>query len=361
MLKRSESRTDVEATDQVVVYPTIGHRADGGASWRIDIYGTVYEAGSESRQKRMLINLLQRAAKLQPAEVERELFESRIREFIAPTHRGKRVALRVGDRVYDLQHRTKRNGRFSGTVKLSSSEVEELRASGDLSESLLKLHVLSRDGAESNVIVQAHLLDDEGMSVVSDIDDTIKVTHVHSRRLLLESTFLREFEAVAGMSDLYRQWANQGAAFHYVSSSPWQLYTPLAEMCDASEFPCGSFHLRSFRLRDHMLRRLLLIRRKGKAKVIHTLLKTFPRRRFVFVGDSGEMDPEMYGRLARKRPGQVAAIYIRLLDQRPLQDDRRAKVFRGLIETTIQPFRCPSELPSELSAVASAPSLLVSS
>ncbi|MDA1055607.1 MAG: App1 family protein [Planctomycetota bacterium] len=361
MQKRIASRTDVEPSDHVVVYPTIGNMVDGGESWRIDIYGTVYEAGSESRQKRMLLRLLQRAAGVQPTEEEHELFEPRVREFIAPTERGKQVALRVGDRVHYLQHRTKRNGRFGGTVRLSAHELAELRASGDLSAGVLKLHILSRDGSESKFFVHAHLLHDVGTSVVSDIDDTIKVSNVHSRRLLLEGTFLRKFESIDGMSTLYSQWADQGAAFHYVSSSPWQLYTPLAQMCDAGGFPWGSFHLRSFRLRDHMLRRLLLIRRKGKAKVIHTLLKTFPRRRFVLVGDSGETDAEMYGRLARKCPGQVAAIYIRLLDERPLHDERAAKAFHGLLETSIQTFRCPSELPDDLIHVASADSLLVGS
>ena len=46
MPKRVEYRTDVEASDQVVVYPTIGHLVDDGAAWRIDISGTVYQAGS---------------------------------------------------------------------------------------------------------------------------------------------------------------------------------------------------------------------------------------------------------------------------------------------------------------------------
>jgi Phosphatidate phosphatase APP1, catalytic domain len=361
MIKQVEPRTDVEASDHVVVYPTIGHSVDGGASWRIDFFGTVYEAGSESRRKRLLLQLLQKAAKVQPTEAERMLFESRIRAFIAPTERGKRVALRVGERVYDLQRRTKRNGRFGGTVRLSARELDELRASGDLSGGVLKLQVLSRDGSESKCSVHAHLLHDQGISIVSDIDDTIKVTNVHSRRLMLQTTFLKKFESISGMSPLYRQWSEQGAAFHYVSSSPWQLYSPLAELCDTGEFPWGSFHLRSFRLRDHMLRRLLLIRRKGKAKVIHNLLKKFPRRRFVLVGDSGESDTEMYGRLARKRPGQVAAIYIRVLDERPLDEERTDKAFHGLNGTDIRLFRCPSELPAELDDVACVDSLFAES
>ncbi len=359
MLKRSEPRTDVEPSDHVVVYPTIGRSVDGGASWRIEIYGTVYKAGAESRQKRTLLRLLQRAAKVQPTEAQHDLFESRIREFIAPTERGKRVALRVGDQVYNLQRRTKRNGRFSGTIKLSAYELAELRVDGALKNGVLKLNVLTSDGLESKFSVHAHLLDNEGVSIVSDIDDTIKVTNVHSRRMLLESTFLNDFESIDGMAALYRQWADQDAAFHYVSSSPWQLYTPLAQMCDAEEFPWGSFHLRSFRLRDHMLRKMLLIRRKGKAKVIHNLLTHFPQRRFVLIGDSGEVDPEMYGRLARQRPDQVAAIYIRVLEPRPLDDQRVIKAFGGLSKTHVKTFRCPSELPADLSSLASTDSVLV--
>jgi hypothetical protein len=354
MLKRLQPGTDVEATDHVVLYPTFGHLTQNGF-WRIDVFGTVYGAGSVSLRKRILLRLLQRAAKVQPGEEQRELFEDRIREFIAPTERGKRVALRVADRVYSLQRRTKRNGRFRGSIRLSRAEVKQLRHSGDLSNGLLKLDVLSQDGEPTNFFVQAHLLDHQGVSVITDIDDTIKVTDVHCRRSLLTNTFLREFETIDGMSDVYQQWAAEGAAFHYVSSSPWQLYAPLAEMCETDNFPPGSFHLRSFRLRDHMLRRLLLIRRKGKAAVIRSLLKKFPRRRFVLVGDSGERDPEIYARVARKRPQQVAAIFIRQLAERPISGERLQKAFHGLPSDVVHLFRGSSELPPELSGLTDRP------
>lgn len=348
MLKILRRATDVEPTDHVVIYPTYGHLTRDGSAWRIEVFGTVYEAGSVSLRKRLLLRLLQRVAKVQPSEAEASLFETRIREFIAPTERGKRVALRVGEQVYYLQHPTKRNGRFGGTVRLSHDELDKLRARGDLANDMLNLDVLSRDGESTNFRMQAHLLHDDGISVISDIDDTIKVTDVHSRQALLQNTFLREFETIDGMSSLYQQWAEQDVAFHYVSSSPWQLYAALADMCEASGFPGGSFHLRSFRLRDHMLRRLLLIRRKGKAAVIRSLLETFPRRRFVFVGDSGEKDPEIYGRLARKYPEQVAAIYVRQLGARPLTSERFRRSFRGLSADLVRIFREPTELPSDL-------------
>lgn len=352
MLKLVRRETYVKPTDHVVIYPTFGHLTNDGSSWRIEVFGTVYEAGSVNPRKRMLLGLLQRVAKVQPTESQEDLFESRIREFIAPTERGKRVALRVGNQVYHLQKPTKRNGRFAGTVRLSHDELDALQQVGDLADGRLKLDVLSRDGRATKFQMHAHLLNDEGVSVISDIDDTIKVTDVHSRRALLQNTFLREFETIDGMSALYQTWADQGAAFHYVSSSPWQLYASLSEMCEAEGFPGGSFHLRSFRLRDHMLRRLLLIRRKGKAAVIRTLLTTFPRRRFVFVGDSGEKDPEIYGRIARRHPEQVAAIFIRQTGARPIAGERWRRAFHGLPHDACHTFECPSELPTDIEQIA---------
>jgi phosphatidate phosphatase APP1 len=74
-----------------------------------------------------------------------------------------------------------------------------------------------------------------GLSIVSDIDDTIKVTHVPAgKKTILRNTFLNEFQAAAGMRDRYQQMiADAGAAadvcFHYVSGSPWQLFDVLSE------------------------------------------------------------------------------------------------------------------------------------
>ena len=99
------------------------------------------------------------------------------------------------------------------------------------------------------------LIDERGVSVITDIDDTIKITAVTNRRELLMNTFLREFRAVSGMAELYRRWATGGAAFHYVSSSPWQLFSVLSEYTETEAFPAGSMHLRSFRLRRPLQRK----------------------------------------------------------------------------------------------------------
>ena len=70
------------------------------------------------------------------------------------------------------------------------------------------------------------------------------------KQLTLERTFLHAFEQVPGMAQAYRRWLHEGAAFHYVSASPWHLFIPLSRFMQRSKFPVGSLHLRDFRLKS---------------------------------------------------------------------------------------------------------------
>ena len=191
---------------------------------------------------------------------------------------------------------------------------------------------------------QVRLLGRRGVSIISDIDDTLKHSYVACKRTLLCNTFLKPFETIPGMVGLFREWSATGAAFHYVSSSPWQLYEHLTEHLALEGFPAGSFHLRPFRLRDHLLRRLLMLRRSGKLSVIRSLVKTFPERQFLLVGDSGEHDPEIYGAIARRYPRQVAGVLIRQLGGARDSRRRYAKALRGVDPAVVRLFTDAEEL-----------------
>jgi phosphatidate phosphatase APP1 len=211
-----------------------------------------------------------------------------------------------------------------------------------------RLNIIKEPGIQpENEWIEIDILryaSDHDFGIISDIDDTIKHTEVTSRRRLLINTFLNHFQSIRGMSEAYQQWAGRGAVFHYVSSSPWQLFDHLHEFSQAVGFPDGSVHLRAFRLRDHMLRRMLLIRRRGKATVIRSLLSTFPDRRFLLVGDSGELDPEIYAKAARRFPQQVSRIVIRELPQRPLRGERQDRLMRQVPEEKWHLFHDAEEL-----------------
>ncbi|MDG2383611.1 MAG: DUF2183 domain-containing protein [Pirellulaceae bacterium] len=336
-------RSDLDHTDRVVLYPTFGHQSADGKSWYIGVSGVVFEPGRESLRKRMLLRVLQRLMSVPAAELQSELFQDRISCFLVDTERGKRVAVRIGDRVQMLQRPSKRNGHFRGSLQIAAHDLAYLSNTNETPTGWLDVNVVS-DHATGKVAGQTQLIGQTGISVISDIDDTIKMSDVADRRRLLRNTFLHEYEAVGGMSEIYQDWAVRGAAFHYVSSSPWQLYASLEDLLTASGFPAGSFHLRNIRLRDPSVLRLLFARRSGKRRIIHKIVKMFPHRQFLLVGDSGERDPEIYGHVARCFPKQIQRIVIRRVEGRQLSDERLKKAFRNLQKTTWQVFDHPSEL-----------------
>jgi phosphatidate phosphatase APP1 len=151
------------------------------------------------------------------------------------------------------------------------------------------------------------------------------------------------------MAALYQGWAtNTGAQFHYVSASPWQLYVPLAAFMHSNGFPAGSFHLKSFRPKDRSFFELFASPVEYKLSVIEPLLKRFPKRQFVLVGDSGEKDPEVYARLAREHPEQIVMILIRELSDEGPESTRYRTVFQKLPSEKWRLFRDPKEIADSL-------------
>jgi hypothetical protein len=348
MIRLKKRLTNIDLSDDVVLYPTYASQSEDGTSWRVPIWGTVYEMERASIRKRMLVRLLKRIMKAEPAAFQTDLFRQRIRHFVAATERFKRVSVRIGDQLFRLRRRSRRNGNFRGVLNFSNEQVARLVDQGDVRDGWLHYEVISRGSGDRRFHGQVQLVENRGISVISDIDDTMKNTQVHDLQLMLENTFLEEFQPIDGLHAVYREWAAAGASFHYVSSSPWPLFEPLNDFCQQVGFPSGSYHLRLLRLRDHMLRRIPVIRRRGKGGKIKAILRSFPHRRFVLVGDSAERDPEIYGAAARLYGDRVAGIYIRQVAPRQLDEERAERAFQGLPRQLWTTFEEAHELPEHL-------------
>ena len=71
-------------------------------------------------------------------------------------------------------------------------------------------------------------------------------------------------------------------------------------------------------------------------------------RRFVLVGDSGELDPEAYADAYRAYPDQIAAIYIRDVSDEGRDAPRYRTTFSGVPPERWQIFRDPAEVSPQL-------------
>ncbi|MDM0113472.1 App1 family protein [Variovorax sp. J22R133] len=185
-------------------------------------------------------------------------------------------------------------------------------------------------GPRRRIDGRALLVPERGLSVISDIDDTIKRTQVRERREMMLNTFVRPFEPAPGMAAHYRAMARDPfTRFHYVSSSPIQLWPPLDAFLRHAGFPAGSVHLR-----ESTTWRTIVPEegesREHKSSAILNLFNTFPQRSFLLIGDSGELDPEIYGDIARAHGHRLQGIVIRDVTQEGRESPRYAAAFEGV-------------------------------
>ena len=114
-----------------------------------------------------------------------------------------------------------------------------------------------------------------GISVVSDIDDVMRITKVYVPPQGLFNSFVQPYVNVPGIPELFAQWAQSlpSAAFHYDTTTPVQLTRTYVDYL-FSNFPLGSLEMRPINLTDPA--QILEARQNSLVK----LFQTFPRRKF---------------------------------------------------------------------------------
>lgn len=208
---------------------------------------------------------------------------------------------------------------FSGLTDSQGQEMKVFKAETN-SSGRFSIRV-QLENKPSIVSVEAHeklvqfeeviCIEPEGISVISDIDDTIKNTGIlGNKRELFRNVFVYDYEKISieGVQQWYQQLQQMGAKFHYVSNSPWQLYPTIAEYLRSSGLPRGSMHLKEY---SGLLTGVFEPASEKKKINLNGIMKDFPRRKFILIGDSGEGDLEAYIDIAKRYPSQILAIYIR--------------------------------------------------
>jgi phosphatidate phosphatase APP1 len=337
--RADERPSEIKSDEQVTFFPTLARLSDDGKHWEGNVHGWIFEPERGDLLRSATIDEMRELFELDPKEPATKIFEERARLFLVDNERGKRVGVRCAGETF-VSDESAADGQFTVRVRIDAEKI---------ADALKKSRIVRYDavlGEEDSrrFAGEIHCLAAEGASVISDIDDTIKVTEVTSKKALLQNTFLREFRAVDGMADLYQRWAKEGYAFHYVSAAPWQLYSPLRHFVVTNKFPDGSYHLKKMRVKDQTFFNLFADPVEYKLAILEPLFTQYPKRKFILVGDSGEKDPEIYGHLARRFPERVEKIYIRDVTGEKRDAARYKKAFAGVREATWQVFRDPKEI-----------------
>jgi phosphatidate phosphatase APP1 len=200
------------------------------------------------------------------------------------------------------------------------------------------VHVsISRPAAynQTEVAADAEILviaPDARFGIISDIDDTVVLTHATNFLKMARMVFLgnaRTRLPFPGVAAFYRALC-QGQQtrepeeidpqskrapgkgsnpIFYVSSSAWNVYDLLVEFMEHNEIPIGpllladyGFDPTSFPFASHDMHKIAQIK---------DILDTYPDLPFILIGDSGQRDHAIYQQINFDYPGRILAIYLR--------------------------------------------------
>lgn len=172
-------------------------------------------------------------------------------------------------------------------------------------------HVRILAGEGFSATEEVNVTTDNGVSLISDIDDTIKHSNISGgAREIFRNAFIRDLAdlTIDGVREWYNTMHDMGVKLHYVSNAPWQVYPVLSSFFKLAELPTGSFHLKQYSGALQGIFEPVAERKKG---TLDRLMRDFPKRKFILVGDSGEADLEVYTEVVLANPGRILGVFIR--------------------------------------------------
>ena len=205
-----------------------------------------------------------------------------------------------------------------------------------------------------------HFAGPEGWGVISDIDDTIKITLTPNPVGILQSTFADVPKTTSGMPEFYKvlDESLKTPAWFYLSASPYNLY-PFLRSFLKDNYPQGTMILRdnSWMNVGGLLQSLTVGVKDYKTSRIEKIQTWLPSRKFICIGDSTQSDPETYAEMYTKfGPDWIKAIYIRKVTDAPNMDDKNKPqrfrdAFKDVPDNVWRVFVDPKELADHLKHV----------
>ena len=327
--------------EHLVFYPSYGARTADGQGWQLFVQGSVFDPRISWLRRKPVLAVVRRVLRMD--RTAEEYFRIRMRQFLMFGLRGRSISVQIGERVHHVGE-SDYMGLFHGEVVISNAELAQIQRGDGVPEGWLNYRASLANADDRLIEGLLQLIEPDGVSIISDVDDTIKHSNVPNRKDLFRNTFTRTFVPVAGMPELYRECAHAGASFHFVSGSPWQLFEPLVEFMREESYPAGSFHLKRFRIRDSARKIRMSPQKTHKRAAIEPILAAFPLRKFVLIGDSGEQDPEIYASLLRERSSQIVSVFIRAVRDETRDAEKLQSAFAGLDPGRWSLYREPADI-----------------
>ena len=188
----------------------------------------------------------------------------------------------------------------------------------------------------------AYLVPSKGVTIVSDIDDILRVTKIYVPWEGILNTFANPFTPWMNMPSVYANWSASipNFHFHYLTTTPEQISRNYMDFVYRT-YPLGSFDTRPLNFSDPSA--TLSIRKF----LLKKIFDTFPKRKFILIADTSNFDvmkdyPAMY----HEHPDQVLCILLRNTSATDPSDHfpYNTKGFQDIPQSNYMFFRVPDDL-----------------
>ena len=206
-----------------------------------------------------------------------------------------------GNQQIKFPYPTTPQGDFDSFVRIQNQGLED----GNSTSSPQRLNVFTEGTLTGNAT--AYLVPSSGLTVISDIDDILRITKIYQPKEGLLNSFARPFTPWLNMPDIYANWSRSvpGIHFHYLTTTPEQVTRNYMDFIYKT-YPGGSFDTRPLNFSD--VDATLSIRKF----LLQKIFLTYPERKFVLVADTSNSDVMRdYPQMATDFPNQVQCIFLR--------------------------------------------------
>ncbi|KAH8597845.1 hypothetical protein B0O99DRAFT_539902 [Bisporella sp. PMI_857] len=211
---------------------------------------------------------------------------------------------------------------------------------GNGTNSLQRVNVYANGTDSGNAT--SYLVPELGLTIISDIDDILRITKIYQPAEGLLNSFARPFTPWMNMPAIYANWSKNipEMHFHYLTTTPEQVTRNYMDFIYKT-YPGGSFDTRPLNFSD--VSATLSIRRF----LLDRIFQTYPHRKFILMADTSNSDVmKAYPALAHDYPGQVQCIFLRNTSATDPEDKFPYKTdgFKGLNQNKYMFFTVPDDL-----------------
>ncbi len=316
------SGNTLKKDETVLFFPSAANlNADG--NWQLPVHNWVFEKEENDLSRKITQKVFSEVLEglgVSEKQASAPRTQKRLMWFLVDNKRNKKIDVSLAGKIHTL-NQTAPNGHAITTLTLAAQPAKKYQKQGGW------VSVKAQDPFKRNFSGEIQLIPSTGVSIISDIDDTIKISEVLDKKALVKNIFAKPYVATPGFPQYYKRMQQKGAYFHYVSASPWQLY-PSLEPFLAANYPKGSVALRNFRIKDSSLIKFLRSSENYKIETISEIIKRYPKHQFILIGDSGEHDPEVYTKIYQKFPKNIKSIQIRAVENSNMAQERFNALFK---------------------------------